>query len=210
MNKYIAEFIGTFFLVLVVGLTGSPVAIGLTLALMVYTFASTSGSNFNPAVSFGLWINQKLSNYDFPRYVLSQLLGGAVAVLFIRLVMKKSMEVLLPADTSVLMGIALEALFTFLFVTVIYNVAVKKSSLPNQYFGFAIGLTIFVAATAVGKLTGGAFNPAVGLMPVLLNTETVSVNTNSLIVYFVGPMLGALCAAFLYRYMKEDLSLIHI
>jgi aquaporin Z len=81
---------------------------------------------------------------------------------------------------------------------------VKKSSLPNQYFGFAIGLTIFVAATAVGKLTGGAFNPAVGLMPVLLNTETISVNTNSLIVYFVGPMLGALCAAFLYRYMKED------
>jgi glycerol uptake facilitator-like aquaporin len=125
MNKYLAEFIGTFFLVLVVGLTGNPVAIGLTLALMVYTFASTSGSNFNPAVSFGLWINQKLSNYDFPRYVLSQLLGGALAVLVFRFVMKKSMEVLLPADTTVLMGIALEALFTFLFVTVIYNVTVK-------------------------------------------------------------------------------------
>ena len=79
MNRYITEFIGTFFLVLIIGLTGNPIAIGLGLAVLVYMGAHISGAHYNPAVSLAMMINKKLSPKELGFYILYQLLGAVFA-----------------------------------------------------------------------------------------------------------------------------------
>jgi aquaporin Z len=80
MNKYIVEFFGTLFLVIVVLTTNDALPIGLALALAVILGGSISGGNFNPAVSISMFLNNKLSQKDLLLYILSQI-SGAVAAL---------------------------------------------------------------------------------------------------------------------------------
>ncbi|HEY1645220.1 MAG TPA: aquaporin, partial [Candidatus Saccharimonadales bacterium] len=79
MNKYVIEFIGTFFLVLTVGLTKNPIAIGAVLGTMVYMGGYISGGHYNPAVTLGVWIQKKISSAQALKYWLVQLLGGLAA-----------------------------------------------------------------------------------------------------------------------------------
>lgn len=80
MNKYIVEFLGTLFLVIVVLTTNDALPIGLALALAVILGGSISGGNFNPAVSISMFLNNKMSQKDLLLYILSQI-SGAVAAL---------------------------------------------------------------------------------------------------------------------------------
>ena len=82
MNKYIIEFIGTFFLVFLIGLTSNPIAIGLGLAVLVYMGAHISGAHYNPAVSLAMLINKKLSLKELGFYVFYQSID--VGILFSR------------------------------------------------------------------------------------------------------------------------------
>ena len=79
MNKYIIEFIGTFFLILIIGMTGNPIAIGLGLAILIYMGAHISGAHYNPVVSLAMLINKQINFKGFLMYVLSQILGSIVA-----------------------------------------------------------------------------------------------------------------------------------
>src|SRR2546428_13553244 len=89
MNKYIAEFIGTFFLVLTIGCTGigagagviAPLAIGAALMVMVYAGGHISGAHYNPAVTVGVFIRGKVNGADVGPYMVAQLAGAAVAAL---------------------------------------------------------------------------------------------------------------------------------
>src|ERR1700720_2386509 len=87
MNKYIVEFIGTFFLVLTIGCTGigagagviAPLAIGAALMIMVYAGGHISGGHYNPAVTLGVLIRGKVNAADVVPYILAQLAGAAMA-----------------------------------------------------------------------------------------------------------------------------------
>ena len=79
MNKYIIEFLGTFFLVIIIGLSQNPVAIGLGLAVLVYMGAHISGAHYNPVVSLAMLINNQIELKEFSFYLASQLLGSVVA-----------------------------------------------------------------------------------------------------------------------------------
>ena len=83
MNKYIIEFLGTFFLVLIIGLSQNPVAIGLGLAVLIYMGAHISGAHYNPVVSLAMLINDQIELKEFSFYLASQLLGSVVATYFI-------------------------------------------------------------------------------------------------------------------------------
>jgi aquaporin Z len=91
MNKYIAEFIGTFFLVLTIGCTVigagtgviAPLAIGAALMIMVYAGGHISGGHYNPAVTLGVLIRGKVNGADVLPYWIAQLLGAAVAALLV-------------------------------------------------------------------------------------------------------------------------------
>src|SRR6202140_5383593 len=92
MNKYIAELIGTFFLVLTIGCTligqgagaFAPLAIGSALMVMVFAGGHVSGGHFNPAVTLGVWLRGKCETKDVAPYMIFQIMGAVVAALMVK------------------------------------------------------------------------------------------------------------------------------
>ena len=86
LQKYSLEFIGTILFLYVILLTGNAWAIGLALAIVIYIAGPVTGGHFNPAVSIMMYANKKLSSYDTMMYIISQILGGFVALLIYKLI----------------------------------------------------------------------------------------------------------------------------
>ena len=203
MNKYIIEFLGTFFLVLIIGLSQNPVAIGLGLAVLVYMGAHISGAHYNPVVSLAMLINNQIELKEFSFYLASQLLGSVVATYFIMLLGSDFNVVSNTNDISSFF--VAEILFTFLLVFVILNVALNKNLKGNQFYGLAIGLTVTAGAFAVGNISGGVFNPAVSFGPSLfsfIDPQVVGTNVSSsdfFIYYLISGIIGSVIASYLYK-----------
>ena len=203
MNKYIVEFIGTFFLVLIIGLTGNPIAIGLGLSVLIYMGGHISGAHYNPSVSLAMFINNELDLRNLGLYVLSQLLGATVATFFVIILGNSDFSVVSNTENITNLLIA-EILFTFLLVFVILNVALNKNLKGNQYFGFAIGLTVMTGAFAVGDISGAVFNPAVSFGPSLISIidpQGIGGNESSdfFIYYLITGVIGSIIASYIYK-----------
>ena len=205
MKNYITEFIGTFFLVLAIGLTGNPIAIGTMLMVMVYMGGHISGAHYNPAVSIAMIIRGLLSVKEAINYILFQLAGAILAAFLVNWLSESILE-LIPMkvgpnpNVSVLQILVVEAVFTFALVLVILNVATNPKTEGNSYYGLAIGFTIMAAAFAGGKISGGVYNPAVGTGPILVDVIIGEGNTlSNLWYYLVGPIVGAISAAYVYK-----------
>ena len=204
MNKYIAELIGTFFLVLTVGCTvtagGSgilpPLAIGSALMVMIFAGGHISGGHYNPAVTLGVWIRGRVAAKDVAPYLVFQLLGAAIAAAAVKFLSVGSVH----AAPTPPIGPALlaEFLFTFALVFVVLNVATSKDTAGNSYFGFAIGFTVLVGALAVGRISGGAFNPAVAFGITLMGL----VSWSSIWIYLVADVLGGFAAAMAFKLLN--------
>ena len=203
MNKYIIEFLGTFFLVLIIGLSQNPLAIGLGLAVLVYMGAHISGAHYNPVVSLAMLINDQIELKEFSFYLASQLLGSVVATYFIML-LGNDFNVVSNTNDIYSFYVA-EILFTFLLVFVILNVALNKNLKGNQFYGLAIGLTVTAGAFAVGNISGGVFNPAVSFGPSLfsfIDPQVVGTNVSSsdfFIYYLISGTIGSVIASYLYK-----------
>ena len=204
MKNYIIEFIGTFFLVLAIGLTGNPLAIGVMLMVMVYMGGHISGAHYNPAVSIAMIFRGVLSVKEAINYILSQLAGAFLAAIFVQWVGGSVMQIAPSSTASVLQILAVEAIFTFALVLVILNVATNPKTEGNSYYGLAIGFTVMAGAFAGGGISGGAYNPAVGTGPILVDAIMGEGNTlSNLWYYFVGPIIGAIVAAYVYKLTAE-------
>ena len=200
MKNYITEFIGTFFLVLTIGLTGDPLAIGVMLMVMVYMGGHISGAHYNPAVSISMVFRGLLTTKEAINYILSQLAGAFLAAIFVQWVGGAVMEVGPSNTASVLQILSVEAIFTFALVLVILNVATNPKTEGNSYYGLAIGFTVMAGAFAGGGISGGAYNPAVGTGPILVDVIMGEGNTLSNFWYYlVGPIVGAVTAAYVYK-----------
>jgi len=206
MKNYITEFIGTFFLVLTIGLTtGDSLAIGVMLMVMVYMGGHISGAHYNPAVSIAMILRGLLSVKEAINYILSQLAGAILAALLVNWLSESILE-LLPMkvgpnpDVSPIQILIVEAIFTFALVLVILNVATNPKTEGNSYYGLAIGFTIMAAAYAGGGISGGAYNPAVGTAPILIDSLMSDGSTlGNLWYYLVGPITGSISASFVYK-----------
>jgi len=195
------EFIGTLFLVLAIGLTGNPLAIGMALAVLVYMGGHISGAHYNPAVTLAVWMRGKLKGNLVPGYMLAQLLGAIVAAWCIVTI---SGEAFTPAPgPGVLSGTAVfvEILFTFLLASTILVVATGKAFKGNYIYGLAIGLALAVGVYAGGAISGGAYNPAVGLGPLLFSALQGGSFAVAWI-YIVGPLVGGALAAWVFKYLN--------
>ena len=200
MKNYITEFIGTFFLVLTIGLTGDPLAIGVMLMVMVYMGGHISGAHYNPAVSIAMILRGLLTTKEAINYILSQLAGAFLAAIFVQWVGGAVMEVGPSNTASVLQILSVEAIFTFALVLVILNVATNPKTEGNSYYGLAIGFTVMAGAFAGGGISGGAYNPAVGTGPILVDAIMGEGNTlSNLWYYLVGPIVGAMVATYVYK-----------
>ena len=213
MKNYIVEFIGTFFLVLVIGLTVlapatdisaptadhmAPLAIGITLMVMVYAGGHISGGHYNPAVTLAVWMRGKCDTKDVIPYMVSQFLGAIVAAVVVGFQKGNPATVAMTPDVT--RSLLNEFLFTFALAYVVLNVATSKKNAGNSYYGLAIGCTVLVGAYAGGAISGGAYNPAVA---VGISTMGVSAFAN-IWIFLLGNFLGGALAAIVYKMVNPS------
>lgn len=209
MRRYLTEFIGTFFLVLTIGLCVlggtpfAPLAIGASLMIMVYMGGSISGAHYNPAVSTALLIAGALEAKHYVAYLVAQIAGATIAAATVRVLTGDTFAPAPGPGVPPLPALLVEILYTFALALVVLNTAVSKRTSGNSYFGLAIGFTVVVAAFAGGAISGGAFNPAVGIGPTLVHAMSGAGSFEHLWLYLVGPIVGALAAAAVFKIQEQ-------
>ncbi|MGN6161240.1 MAG: MIP/aquaporin family protein [Marmoricola sp.] len=205
IRKYVVEAIGTFFLVFTIVLAVAqnaalaPLAIGAALMVMIFAGGHISGGHFNPAVSLAIFIRGRIDPADLIGYWIAQFLGAALAALLGTWYFSSHCG---PALSGKPMWQALvaEALFTFALAWVVLNVATSKNHPDNNFYGLAIGFTVLAGAVAVGAISGGAFNPAVGLGIAIAHLRA----WGDLWIYLVGPLVGAVGAGVAFKVLNAD------
>ena len=225
---FVAEFIGTFALVLVgaaagmygssLGLLGIALAHGLTLAVFVYAYGHISGTHINPAVTLGLAANGNIKWLDAAVYWVAQFSGAALAAFVLKTVVTQidaanamtgmATNGVLTADHAYY-AMCFEALLTFFLVNTVLHVAVGGKAGP--FAGWAMGTTYTIGILVGGPLTGGSMNPARSFGPAIF-TSAIKAGTadwqNPLLylIYFVGPFIGAIVAVGVYQFFAMDFA----
>lgn len=223
MKKYFAEFLGTFVLVLfgcgvaaiagsTVGVVGIALAFGLALVACAYAIGDISGCHINPAVSFAMYVNKRLSGKDFFGYVIAQFLGATVGAGTLAALIKVSdmggvRAVGLGANgfldasaigVSMLGALIFEMVITAVFVFVV--LAVTRNT-ENKHAGIVIGLTLVLVHLLGIQVTGTSVNPARSFGPaIILGYKALE----QLWIFIVGPMVGSAVAALTYKYVYAE------
>jgi len=169
--RYGAEFVGTFMLVFTIGcnvLSGQPVWGGISIAcvltVMIYALGKSSGANFNPAVSVGLGLADKLPWGEVVKYSVVQIIAGLLAGACYSGLFRDSFTLKPAPGHNMRQAVVAEMLYTFMLVFVVLNVAASKFHAgKNQFYGLAIGFVIVAGAYSGGSVSGGCFNPAVAI-----------------------------------------------
>lgn len=212
LKPLIAELIGTFFLCFPgiaaivasayrpgMGLLGIAAAHGIGLAIGISATMHISGGHLNPAVTLGLLSIGKIEWKRALLYVVAQLAGATLAALAVKSLFPVMAGIntqlgtpRLAVDVSLAQGIVVEAIATFMLAFAVMGTAVDSRA--HKLGGFAIGLTVMIGILATGEITGGAMNPARAFGPALMSGNWVGQ-----VVYWAGPVLGAIVAMQLYE-----------
>jgi aquaporin Z len=211
-RKYLAEFIGTFFLVLTVCMTTfskvsadlQPLAIGTTLMALIYSLGHISGAQFNPAVSVAFYLRGKINVKDLGFYMIAQLLGGIVAAFTVQLLVSGKPPIAPftapPQYFAIGQAILSEVIGTFLMVFVILNVATAKALEGNSFYGLAIAFVVTGMIYTLGSVSGSVFNPAVSVALCMAQLS----NWSQIWIYMIGTFGGAALAALVYRFISNE------
>lgn len=208
--QYIAEFIGTFFLVffgcgsvilsnLNISDVGSfvPIIFGAAVSIMIYAVGHISGAHFNPAVTIAFWSAKRFPAQRIPFYVLAQV-SGALTASLVHLFLWGAEHTFgvttFQGETSV--ALLMEFILSFALMFVIISVATDSRAV-GELAGIAIGSTVAVCAFVGGPLTGASMNPARTLGPAL-----VAQDFTGIWIYFVAPILGTVLATFVYEWIR--------
>ena len=229
MNKYLAEFFGTFWLVLGgcgaavlaaafpqvgIGLLGVALAFGLTVVTMAYAIGHISGAHLNPAISVGLWAGGRFPASDLIPYIVAQVLGGIAAggVLFIIASGKPGFDVAAgfasngfgahsPGGYSLHAAIVCEVVMTMMFLIVIMGTTDKRA--PAGFAPLAIGLCLTLIHLISIPVTNTSVNPARSTgVAVYVGGWAIS----QLWVFWVAPIVGAVLGAVIYRALSNAKS----
>jgi len=216
VQKYIAEFIGTYLLVFTVGcnVLTSPdktaanwaaTSIACVLMVAIYALGGVSGGNFNPAVSLTLGLTKNMEFGEVAIYTVVQVVAGILAGLSFHGCFDH------PTQKPFLLGpgagfnwfdtMIVEALYTCMLCFVVLNVALSKKNTPNEFFALAIGFVIVAGGYAAGGISGGAFNPAVAI-----GIEVSSGNFAWCYLYLIYEYIGACVAAGLFMAIRPNVS----
>jgi aquaporin Z len=193
MAKYLTEFTGTFMLVL---------TIGAALMVMVYAGGHISGAHYNPAVSLAAVLRGALPASQLLPYMLAQIAGSLAAAALVLTITARTFAPAPAAEATALSAFLVEVIYTFALVLVVLNVAVSKRTTGNSYYGLAIGFAVLAGAFAGGGISGGAFNPAVGIGPIVIHALAGGGSFGNLWLYIAGPFAGAVLAATVYAFQE--------
>ena len=209
MGKYAVEFIGTFFLVLTIGMTViepgagnlAPLAIGSALMVMIYAGGHVSGAHYNPAVTLAVYLRGRCPLSDVSGYWLAQVAGAALAALVVGTLKGASAIGAVTASSPVIASALIaEFLFTFALAWVVLNTATAKGTAGNSNYGLAIGFTVMTGAFAVGSVSGGAFNPAVAVGITMMGLSAAA----NIWIFLVADFAGAAVAALAFKAINPN------
>jgi aquaporin Z len=201
VRSLLAEFVGTFFLMLSICLAvaggagaATPFAVGVMLVALVYSCGHLSGAHFNPVVSLVMLSHGRLTRGECGAYAVTQLAATVIAALTALALHGKGAPtpMTFPGLGAALLS---EILGTFALLWVILNVAVARATQGNSYFGLAIGLTVAACGSIFGDFSGGVFNPAVAVGGAVFGLFRWS----DLWVHVVGAAIGGAAAAGAFR-----------
>lgn len=224
MKKYLAEFLGTFVLVLMgtgsaviagkeIGVLGIALAFGLSVLVMVYAIGQISGCHINPGITIAMLINGKILTKDAIVYILAQFIGAIFAsALLLTIMTGQPGYQVAPANLGAngygadyLGGYSLTSAFiaevvtTFIFLMVIFGATSRKA--PAGFAGIAIGLSLAMIHMVTIPVTGTSVNPARSLGPAVVAGGTALAQ---LWLFLVAPVIGAVIAAIVWKYLFED------
>jgi MIP family channel proteins len=211
---YIAEGLGTFGLVFAgcgaiiidslshgqITHVGVGLVFGLVITVMIYTFGHISGAHFNPAVTLAFVLVRHFPVRRLIGYWIAQLLGAVIAAGCLRLLLgnEAHLGATLPAGSGgAWQSFGLETLLTFFLMIVIMAMATDTRAV-GQAAALAIGAMVGLEALFAGPISGASMNPARSLGPALM-----SWTWSAQWVYILGPMIGAVAAAYVYRWLRE-------
>ncbi|MFA5889703.1 MAG: MIP family channel protein [Actinomycetota bacterium] len=216
-EKLLAEFVGTLTLIFIgassiiaasaspggAGLVTIALAHGLAIATMVSALGHISGAHFNPAVTIGALVTEKIGAKDAAGYIAAQLAGGAAGAALIRAALPEGVwgaaklgATLVSPVVSNGQAVLLEAVLTFFLVWVVFATAIDPEGSFGKIAGLTIGFVITMDIMAGGPFTGGAMNPARSFGPALVGGYW-----SGWWVYWVGPVAGGVIAAVAYDWL---------
>jgi len=223
MKKNVAEFLGTFWLVLGgcgsavlaagfpevgIGLVGVSLAFGLTVLTIAYSLGHISGAHLNPAVTIGLWMGGRIESKDTLPYIVSQILGAVAAagVLYV-IVTGNGSEIggfaangygdHSPGGYSMTAAIVTELVMTFMFLLIILGATDDKA--PKGFAGIAIGLALTLIHLISIPVTNTSVNPARSISQALFVGDWA---LSQLWLFIVIPIVGAALAGIVYKFLK--------
>lgn|SRR5690554_2022433 len=203
MPKFFAEFIGMFFITIVVGISADPIGTGLLLAAMIYIVSDFAVPHFNPAVSLAAWLSGEITFNDFTSYLSAQIPGAFTGALFIWWLSGTSFITQPAQSTQTYEFIAIEVLFSFLFVLV-FLVLMYPYKRKNPVFGLVIGLTLAGCYLITEPISGSGLNPAMNSGYIFFDWLNNGYSYYYLPVYILAPLIGGMGAAFAYRRMRPE------
>ncbi len=229
IKKCVAEAIGTMVLVTFgcgvavateclgnAGIVATALAFGLVIVAMAYSIGNISGCHINPAVSFAMLVAKKMSVKDFVCYVLSQIVGALVGAALVGLffgsfanlggnAVQEALTKPYGEGGAYAVGLVAEIVLTFAFVITILGVTSKTEN--KSVTGIVIGLALTLVHLLGIRLTGTSVNPARSLGPALL--QLIGGNSTAILqiwIFLLGPIIGALLAALVYRFLESNKS----
>ncbi len=180
------------------GLLGIALAHGIALSVMITATMAISGGHVNPAVTVSLLVGRRISGQTAIAYIFAQLIGATLAGLALKGLLPSHVVRAVSAGTPVIantltfaQAIAVEAVLTFFLVSAVFGTCVNPDA--PKVGGFAIGLVVFADIMIGGPMTGAAMNPARAFGP-----AAVSGMWTGQLVFWIGPILGAIVAALLW------------
>jgi len=227
MKKNLAEFIGTFWLVLGgcgsavlaagfpdvgIGLVGVSIAFGLTVLTIAYSLGHISGAHLNPAVTIGLWAGGRINAKEVLPYIVSQILGGIAAASVLYIIATGNGSDIgnfaangygehSPGQYSMTAAIVTELVMTFMFLIVILGATDERA--PKGFAGIAIGLALTLIHLISIPVTNTSVNPARSISQAIFVGDWA---LSQLWLFILIPIAGAALAGLVYKYFKPELK----
>ncbi len=225
MKKLLAEFIGTFWLVLGgcgsavlaagipsvgIGYVGVSFAFGLTVLTIAYSLGHISGAHLNPAVSIGLWVGGRFEAKDLGGYIAAQVLGGIAAAGVLYIIATGNGSAVgdfaangygdhSPSKYSMVAALVTEVVMTFMFLIIILGATDAKA--PKGFAGIAIGLGLTLIHLISIPVTNTSVNPARSISQAIFVGGWA---LEQVWLFVLAPIVGAALAGVVYKFMNQD------
>lgn len=215
-EKLLTEFIGTFFLFLIISLSAvagnagslAPLAIGIGLTGLIFASGHRSAAHFNPAVTLAFFVSKNQAAKEVLPYILVAFLGALLAALLAQQIQGDSLSMIQAEQLgfhhsenfALLPALLSEFAFTFALIWVILNVALARGTANNGFYGIAIGFTVATGAFSVGSISGASFNPAVNIGLFMHHV----IDLKLLIAYTLVQIFAAIVAAVIFRQLEAE------